>query len=151
MILVLNRQRRVRVCLPWLRHAADIALPLCREVSDDGRFALRALPEITVAIVSDAAIARIHREFMGIAGPTDVITFEHGEVVMSAETARTYAVEYNHTIEEELLLYTIHGLLHLNGFDDRTPDAAARMRRVQTRVWKKVLASVTSDPSPCFS
>jgi len=151
MIFVLNRQRRVRFCLPWLRQGADVALPLCREVSDDGRFALAALPEITVAIVSDVAIARIHDEFMGISGPTDVITFEHGEVVMSAETAQAFAAQYNHTIEEELLLYTIHGLLHLNGFDDQTTVAAARMRRVQTRVWRKVLASVTSPPSPCSS
>jgi probable rRNA maturation factor len=153
MISVTNRQRIEKVDLWWLRRAARAALPLCREVSDDDKFALRRFEEISVAIVSDAAIAQIHEEFMGIAGATDVITFEHGEIVMSAETARDYAVRYDHTIEEELLLYTIHGLLHLNGFDDQTTAAAARMKRVQTRIWREVLASstptLTTTPSPC--
>jgi len=143
MISVLNRQRAQKLRLAWLRRSARIALPLCSTVSDDGRFALRTLTEITVAVVSDAAITKIHEDFMGIPGPTDVITFEHGDIVMSAQTARDHAARHNHTIEEELLLYTIHGLLHLNGFDDQTPLAAARMRRAQTRIWRTVLASFT--------
>jgi probable rRNA maturation factor len=153
MLSVLNRQRALKLDLRWLRRTARLALPLCQELSDDKKFALRGLEEITVAIVSDTKIAQIHEEFMGIAGATDVITFEHGDIVISAETAHEYAVRYNHPIEEELLLYTIHGLLHLNGFDDQTTAAAARMKRVQSRVWRKVLASstptLTSTKSPC--
>jgi probable rRNA maturation factor len=153
MISVLNRQRGLHLDLRWLRRAVKMALPRCQDISDNGKFALCGLLEIGVAIVDDATITQIHEEFMGIAGATDVITFEHGEIVMSAETARDYAVRYNHTIEEELLLYTIHGLLHLNGFDDQTTAAAARMKRVQTRIWREVLTSstptLTSTPSPC--
>jgi len=151
MICVLNRQRRIPLNLRWLREGAEAAMPLCREVCDDGRFALRSLAEIDVAIVSDAVIARIHEEFMGIEGATDVITFEHGEIVMSAETARVNAVHYDHSIEEELLLYTIHGLLHLNGFDDQTPADAARMKRAQARIWRQALVSISPIPSPCPS
>ena len=139
-VLVLNRQRRVPLDLIWLRRAADLALPQCAGLSADGRFALRDLEEVTVAIVSDAAMARLHVDFMGIAGPTDVLTFEHGEIVMSAETAALYATEHRHRIEQELALYTIHGLLHLNGFDDATSRDAARMQKVQTRVLKECLA-----------
>ena len=138
-IVLLNRQRRVRFNTRWLRRAAALALPKCLELSDDGRFALRALPEIVVAIVSDAAIAKIHVDFMGIEGPTDVITFDHGEIVISAETGRDYAANYAHPIEHELALYTIHGLLHLNGFDDLAAAPAARMRRVQQRVLRDVV------------
>jgi probable rRNA maturation factor len=144
MISVINRQRALTVNVRWLQRGAIAALPFCAEVSDDGHFALRSLEEISVVIVSDRKIAEIHDTFMGIAGATDVITFDHGEIVMSAETATRYASVYQHTTEEELLLYTIHGLLHLNGFDDQTTAAAARMKRVQTRIWKKVLASLTS-------
>ena len=143
-IVLQNRQRTLRPDLAWLRAFARLALPKCRELSDDGRFALKRLDEISVAIVSDRTIARVHAEFMGIPGPTDVITFEHGEIVMSAQTAALYAAERGHRIEEELALYTVHGLLHLNGFEDATSRAAARMQKVQTRVWKQCLTEIPS-------
>lgn len=142
MLHVLNRQRRVPFDLRWLRRAAKLALPRCLAVSDDGRFALRALEEITVAIVSDAAMARLHMDFMGLPDPTDVLTFEHGEIAISAETARIYAQRYNYPIEREIALYIIHGLLHLNGFDDLHPQPAARMRRTQQRVLRAVLTDL---------
>ena len=99
-LVLLNRQRRVALNTRWLKQAAALALPRCLALSDDGRFALRALPEIVVAIVSDARMAQVHLDFMGLAGPTDVITFEHGEIVASAETARDYAARYGHPIEQ---------------------------------------------------
>ncbi len=143
-IFLQNRQRAVRLDLAWLRRFAPLALEKCREFSDDGKFALKRLDEVSVAVVSDRTIARLHVEFMGIPGPTDVITFEHGEIVMSAQTAALYAAEHGHRIEEELALYTVHGLLHLNGFEDATSRAAARMHKVQTRVWKQCLAQTPS-------
>ena len=138
-VVLQNRQRALPLDLAWLRRFAPLALEKCREVSDDGKFALGRLDEISVAIVSDRTIARLHVEFMGIPGATDVITFEHGEIVMSAQTAALYAAEHGHRVEEELALYTVHGLLHLNGFEDATSRAAARMQKVQTRVWKQCL------------
>lgn len=144
-VTILSRQRRVPLDLAWLRRAADLALPLCAALSDDGAFALRRLDEITVALLSDAAIARLHLDFMQIPGPTDVLTFEHGEIAISAETAGEHAAHYGHAIEVEIALYTIHGFLHLNGFDDRSAPAAARMRRAQTRVLRAVR---TALPNP---
>lgn len=138
-LVLLNRQRAIRLNTAWLRKAAALALPRCLELSDDGQFALKALPEIVVAIVSDKVSAKVHQEFMNIEGPTDVITFEHGEIVVSAETARDYAARYEHPVEHELALYTIHGLLHLNGYDDLAAAPAARMRRVQNQVLRAVL------------
>lgn len=138
-LVLLNRQRRVPFDLPWLQQAATLALPECAACSEDGRFALGALEEIVVAIVSDLRIAEIHRDFMGIEGPTDVITFDHGEIVVSAETARLHARHYHHPIECEMALYTIHGFLHLNGFDDLAPAPAARMRRTQSRILRHIL------------
>ncbi len=138
-ITVINHQRSVRLHLPWLRPFARVALEQCLPCSDDARFALRAAPEIEVAIVSDRAIARVHRDFMGIAGATDVITFAHGELVIAAGVARAQAREFSHSIEEEIGLYIIHGLLHLNGFDDRTAAARGRMERAQARVMKTCL------------
>ena len=82
---------------------------------------------------------------MGIPGATDVLTFEHGEIVMSAQTAALYAAEHGHRVEVELALYTVHGLLHLNGFEDTTSRGAARMQKVQSRVLKECLETT---PSP---
>lgn len=138
-IEVHNRQRSVRVRLAWLRRLADQALGICREYSADGHFALRALPEVEVAIVSDAVIADVHQRFMKIPGPTDVITFEHGEIVIGAQTAAQYARQYGHGVDQELALYIIHGLLHLNGYDDLTRNDAAVMRRTQRRILQACL------------
>ena len=92
-----NKQRSVRVELGWLRAVSAAALEACVPLSGDGRFALRELAEVEVAIVSDAVIARVHVEFMGIAGATDVITFAHGELVISAQTAAACAKEHGHS------------------------------------------------------
>jgi probable rRNA maturation factor len=139
-IEVQNRQRAVRVRLPWLRKLAPMALEICREHSADGRFTLRELEEVEVTIVSDRVIADVHQRFMDIPGATDVITFEHGEIVTSAETAAAYAAQYGHSIDRELGLYIIHGLLHLNGYDDLTRSDAALMRRTQQRILQACLA-----------
>ncbi len=147
-ITLTNRQRKVPVKLGWLRRFAWLALSECREVCADDRFALKHLPEVEVTILSDRVIGQVHEEFMDIPGATDVITFEHGEIVMSAETARVYAAEHGHSVEEELALYTVHGLLHLNGFEDANPRDAARMHKVQDRIWKACLAQL---PSPSES
>lgn len=140
-----NRQRSVKFDLAWLRRLGPLALEACLMESADGKFALQKLPEIEVAIVSDQVIAQVHQEFMSIAGPTDVITFAHGEIVISAPTAQRNAALYNQSIENELALYTIHGFLHLNGFEDATSRDAARMGKVQERILKKCLA-LTSPP-----
>jgi probable rRNA maturation factor len=137
-ITVMNRQRTVRVRLAWLRRFAAEALGACAGESGDGRFALRQLPEIEVTIVSDAVIARVHQDFMSVPGATDVITFEHGEIVTSAETAKACAGQHGHSVDEELALYIVHGFLHLNGYDDRDPAARKQMHRVQNRIWKSV-------------
>lgn len=134
-----NRQRTVRVRLPWLRRFAPIALEHCREYSADGRFALRQLEEVEVTIVSDRVIAGVHQRFMNIPGATDVITFEHGEIVTSAQTAEAHARQYGHGVNEELGLYIIHGLLHLNGYDDLKRSDAAHMRRAQQHILRACL------------
>jgi probable rRNA maturation factor len=139
-IQVHNRQRTVPVRLPWLRRLAGIALEKCREYSGDGRFALRQIEEVEVAIVSDRVIADVHQRFMNIPGATDVITFEHGEIVTSAQTAAVYARQYGHGVDQELALYIVHGLLHLNGYDDLKRSDAARMRRTQQHILQACLS-----------
>lgn len=141
-ISIMNRQRAVRVNLAWLRKAGVAALEACLRVPGKGTDALRALDEIDVAIISDAAIAKVHVDFMDIAGATDVITFDHGEILVSAETAAACAKEHGHSVDEELALYIVHGLLHLAGFDDMTPADRRAMHAVQNRIWRDVRAAI---------
>jgi probable rRNA maturation factor len=71
---------------------------------------------------------------MQISGPTDVITFEHGELFINAEAARRQAKIFGTTFERELRLYIVHGLLHLDGFDDKTSAGGREMKRIQERI-----------------
>ena len=93
-----------------------------------------------MAIVSDRVMAEVHERFLRIPGATDVITFEHGEIVASAQTAAAHARRYGRHVEQELALYIIHGLLHLNGYDDVKRSDAARMRGTHQRILRACLA-----------
>ncbi len=95
---------------------------------------LKSIPCVEVSLVSDEEIARVHREFMQVAGATDVITFDHGEIVISADTAATAAAELGTSCEREIALYIVHGLLHLLGYDDKEPAEAAHMREMQEQI-----------------
>lgn len=95
-----------------------------------------AAAEISLAIVDDATIHTINRDFLQHDFATDVITFAlgdeggpvEGEIVASAETARTVAAGHGVTAADELLLYVIHGVLHLAGYDDLSPAPRRQMR-----------------------
>jgi probable rRNA maturation factor len=98
------------------------------------------LAEVEVTLVSDAKIAEVHKDFMDIPGATDVITFDHGEIVISAETAKANAAVYKRTYNEELARYVVHGLLHLNGYEDKEPAEHDRMHELQEEILAKCLS-----------
>lgn len=112
--------------------------------------------EISLALVGDAEIHRINRDFLGHDYPTDVISFLlssspeivspaseqsysvnpqagsssfiEGELVVSTETATREAAANGWSAQDELLLYVVHGLLHLCGYDDLSDEARPAMR-----------------------
>jgi probable rRNA maturation factor len=133
-IRVLNRQRRLAVNSRALETFAMSALSECEKLRQRKSSVLRALSEISVILVSDRRIAEIHQQFMNEPDSTDVITFQHGDIVISAETAKRQARQFGTTVAHELRLYVVHGLLHLCGFDDKTSAGAAEMKRVQERI-----------------
>jgi len=131
LIMVRNRQRKIAVDYGRLEKFAQRVLPLC--AAEQG-FGLTNLEEISVWLISDRRMAELHLRFMQIPGPTDVMTFQHGEVFISVETARWQAKTCHTSLTSELQLYLVHALLHLHGFDDRDPVAGRRMRAVQQRI-----------------
>jgi probable rRNA maturation factor len=137
-ITVRNRQRTIGVKLSGLQNFAERALNECLRMRAGKEDLLTQLPEISGVLVSDRRMAELHRRFLNESGATDVITFQHGEIVISAETARRQARSFGTSLDHELRLYIAHGLLHLRGYDDRTPKGAAEMNRLQEKLVAKI-------------
>jgi probable rRNA maturation factor len=94
---------------------------------------------ISLAVVDDSTIHALNRQFLNHDWPTDVLSFVldvrgthlDGEVVLSADTAATAAVEAGWSPAEEQLLYVIHGMLHLVGLDDQAEPEVQNMRAAE--------------------
>jgi probable rRNA maturation factor len=132
-VTLLNRQRKYQLATGELLSFARQLVPLVLELSRS------ELPEeVAVVLVSDRKISAIHQEFMGIPDSTDVITFQHGEIVVSVETAAKQAAEYETDLLHELRLYIVHGFLHLAGYDDHSEAGFREMAKVQNELVAKV-------------
>jgi len=100
---------------------------------------------LTLALVDDAEMRRVHQQFLGEDTATDVLSFlldpegihgldeVFGEVVVSAETALREARKRGLAPEREVGLYAIHGTLHLVGFDDTDAMSRRKMRREERK------------------
>ncbi len=99
--------------------------------------------ELSIAIVEIAEMAELNQQYRGVAGPTDVLSFgcddpcavlgpdepvTLGDVVIAPEIALAQATEYGHTVEEELNLLLVHGVLHLLGYDHEADEDAGAMQ-----------------------
>lgn len=102
------------------------------------RFKLKSLTA-SISIVDDPTIHRLNREHLDHDWPTDVISFVFdndrgnvdGEIIASIDTAARLAQQAAWPTADELLLYIIHGLLHLAGLDDITPEDRQQMRQTE--------------------
>ena len=137
-VTVFNRQKAIRVPLKILEEFAESALEACLRIPSKQTSVLASLAELSVVLVSDRRMAELHRRVLQLPGPTDVITFQHGEIFISVETARRNARRFGNSLQRELCLYIAHGFLHLHGFDDKDSAGAARMARAQ----EKLVASI---------
>jgi probable rRNA maturation factor len=122
------------------------------------RFALSAmridpLAELSVLLVDTEAMAELHEQWMKLPGPTDVMAFPMdelagarrpdapdpgpvllGDVVLCPPFAREQARKAGHGLIEELHLLTVHGVLHLLGYDHAEPDEEREMFALQNRI-----------------
>ncbi len=94
--------------------------------------------KVVVALVDDETIAELHERFLDKPGPTDVLSFPPGEIVVSGDTARREGELRGVAPLHELLLYVVHGALHLRGHDDRTSKGRVRMRAAERRALKSL-------------
>lgn len=86
-------------------------------------------------------MAKVHGDFLGDPTETDVITFPYGEILVCPVVARDQAAAHGLSTDEEVLLYGLHGLLHLAGYDDTRPKLAKEMAEAQERLLRRVLAA----------
>lgn len=95
--------------------------------------------EISVALVSDAEIREVNNDHLAHDYATDVISFDltesdetlEGEIIASVETADREAADHQWKGDDELLLYVIHGMLHIIGLRDKSPADIKLMREAE--------------------
>ena len=122
-----NEQQSMAIDESRLRRAIELVL---------GRAGIEQA-EISLAIIDDPSMHELNRRYLDHDEPTDVLSFVleadegrlEGEIIVSADTAARTAPGFAWPAEDELLLYVIHGALHLAGYDDLNPEAKAEMRR----------------------
>ena len=115
--------------LRWLRRSKDI--------------------DIEVIFVDDPAIKKLNKTYKKTDRTTDVLSFGLdagvfgikklvGSIFISLDTARSNAERFGTSFEEEVVLYVIHGILHLVGYDDGTRAEIRRMRAEEKRILERV-------------
>ncbi|BEU88013.1 rRNA maturation RNase YbeY [Selenomonas sp. TAMA-11512] len=115
--------------------------------------------EVSITLTNDAYIHTVNREYRGIDRPTDVISFALqeseepeitdegyvtlGDILISVERAEAQASEYGHSLRRELAFLTVHGMLHLLGFDHIEEEDRREMEAAQTEIIEKL--GITRD------
>jgi probable rRNA maturation factor len=107
--------------------------------------------EAAVLLTDDFTMAAIHGQYLGDPSPTDVICFSAsgtgdepavkdgpaedslGDIVISEDTAKAQALQYGHSLEDEIALLVVHGALHLFGYDDDDDASRRVMREMESR------------------
>lgn len=97
--------------------------------------------ELEIIFLSDSAIRLLNRRYKGRNISTDVLSFELGElgeVIISSDTALRNSRIFSTSFEEEIVLYIIHGILHLFGYDDETAGAKNRMSKKENGIRERI-------------
>ena len=110
--------------------------------------------ELSIAVVDDQTIRELNKTYLNHDYETDVISFRlddgddseflSGQLIVSSDTAATLAQELSESsdheipMDDELLLYVVHGTLHLVGFNDKQPAQEAQMRKAEQECFEKL-------------
>lgn len=107
--------------------------------------------EIAVALVTDERLQHLHRDFMGIDSPTDIMTFPYdepgqrgGDLVISVDHAWSQAAAWGLTPAEEIGYLVVHGTLHLLGWTDEDDVLRDGMLRRQTEIFERWVSDTES-------
>ncbi len=127
-----------------------------------GQMRVNPQAELSIVLVDESAMEQLHVQWMDEPGPTDVLSFPMdelrpgvdgeesapgllGDVVLCPQVAARQAQQAGHTTQDELLLLTTHGILHLLGYDHAEPDEEREMFGLQRRLLLTFLAGREAD------
>jgi probable rRNA maturation factor len=137
-VKILNNQKRVRLAVPPLEKFALKSLHQMKLKSDS----------VAIAFVTDAEIARLNKTYRKKSKPTDVLSFPSqsakrpnkkkflGDIAIAPAVARRYARKNGRTLENEICILILHGILHLLGYDHETD--RGQMDRIETKLRRKL-------------
>jgi len=121
-------------------------------------FKLGTVVHVNLLFLDDQSMTALHRDFLGQSGPTDVLAFGMregkplkgdsallGDIAISTETAVRQAKRFHSSVERELALYVIHGMLHLLGYEDHHRRSRLKMRREERILLKQCQKNGTSQ------
>jgi probable rRNA maturation factor len=106
--------------------------------------------ELTVVLTDDVQLQQLNRDYLGVDGPTDVLSFPAsemdpetgasylGDVLISIPRAEAQARASGHPLESEVQLLVVHGVLHLLGYDHAQAEERARMWTAQAHVLQRI-------------
>ncbi|MEC8321115.1 MAG: rRNA maturation RNase YbeY, partial [Planctomycetota bacterium] len=119
----------------WLRESVGASLA---EMDGTG-----AIERVSIRIVGDPTMEAAHRRWCDLEGTTDVLTFpsedDRGiDLMLCLDEAARRSRDLEHPVEHELLLYAIHGVLHVLGHDDHDPAAFERMHAEEDRILEAI-------------
>ena len=145
-----------------LANETDVDVDLT-EIHDCARYAMDAMfvhpnAELSIRVIDEDAMERLHVQWMDLEGPTDVMSFPMdeltpgspgklseegmlGDIVLCPTVATKQAQAAGHDPMEEMLLLTVHGVLHLLGYDHAEPDERVEMFDLQRTILLTYLAS----------
>ena len=136
---------------------SDVDTELLHRLADHVLERLHVHPdaELSIAVVDEEEMARLHLEWMDLPGPTDVLSFPMdelrpgtreepaqgtlGDIVLCPPVARRQAEAAGHSVADELCLLTTHGILHLLGHDHAEPEDRRRMFGLQRELLTEFL------------
>lgn len=138
-ISISNRQRRLKIDTKLLSKIIHRVLDLI----GDERL------NLSVVLVDDATMAELNERYHSTSGPTDVLSFGYGEgdgeLIISVERARVQARRFRTTTAREIVLYVVHGVLHLLGYNDLRKTERQKMRMAERRVVRVLAKSFRFD------
>ena len=125
-------QGEVDVDYDWLQQHAAKALLCLKKPSSS----------IAVLVINDDEMAELHQKHSGIEGTTDVLTFDNGsssdaiiaDIAVCVDVANRESKNRGHSLQHELLLYIVHGVLHCCGFDDCDKESHRKIHAEENRV-----------------
>lgn len=138
-----------------MQEAVEVPRALLSLLKEIGEFVLRLEGrsldcEVSVILVDNSYIQDLNLTYRGLDAPTDVLSFNLqddvtdfeadsilGDVVVSLEKAAEQAAAYGHSLKREVAFLTLHGILHLLGYDHETPEEEREMNEKAELVLKK--------------